>query len=184
MTIPIKNHTKNMMHRRGFTLIEIMVVMAIIGIVTAVTIVSFGSGKERKAVEGQARKVAAAIREMQNYALTGKQIGTNVPCKFGPGSILTSDVTFGLMYTYRTGTSCSAGMSASTIIPGMIMSLENGVTFASDSNEFFFTVPRGELDPNGNLPPIDIQLSKGSTTYSVCVYPGGQVKDVAGTTCP
>ena len=87
MTIPIKNHTKNMMHRRGFTLIEIMVVMAIIGIVTAVTIVSFGSGKERKAVEGQARKVAAAIREMQNYALTGKQIGTNVPCKFGVISI-------------------------------------------------------------------------------------------------
>jgi prepilin-type N-terminal cleavage/methylation domain-containing protein len=177
-----------MIHRRGFTLIEIMVVMAIIGVITAVTIVSFGSGKERKAVEGQARKVAAAIREMQNYALTGKQVGSNVPCKFGPGSAMSGDIIVPLRYSYRTGTSCSAGMSASTDIPGMTMSLENGVTFASDSNEFFFTVPRGELVDFMGVPistTVNIQLSKGSTTYySVCVYPGGQVKDVAGATCP
>ena len=58
------------MQKNGFTLIEIMVAMAIVGIMSAMVLTSLSSGKERKVVEGEARRVAAAIREIQNYALT------------------------------------------------------------------------------------------------------------------
>lgn len=164
---------------------EIMLVMAIIGTMSAMVFTSLQSGKERKAVEGEARKVAAAIREVQNYALTGKQINGQVPCRFVVSQISIGDTSLPLKEVHRTGASCAAGTSAPTLMPDMTVRLLNGVTFANDVNfEFSFTVPRGELNPNGNATPINMRLSKGSTTYSVCVYPGGQVKDVSGAACP
>lgn len=173
------------MWKNGFTLIEVLVVMAIIGIMSAVVFASLSAGKEKKIVEGEARKVASAIREVQNYALTGKQIIGQVPCKFGVVQFTTGDNQISVSESHRTGASCSLGASAPTFIPGMTITLSNGVTFANDLNfEFYFVVPRGELDPNGNTTPINIQLNKGSTTYSVCVYSGGQVKDVSGAACP
>ena len=173
------------MQKNGFTLIEIMVAMAIVGIMSAMVLTSLSSGKERKVVEGEARRVAAAIREIQNYALTGKQISGQVPCRFGVGAISIGDISMLLNESHRTGASCAAGASAPAPIPGMAVTLSNGVTFTADVNaDFFFTVPRGELNPNGNATPIKLQLGKGSATYSVCVYPGGQVKDVMGASCP
>lgn len=170
---------------KGFTLVEIMIVIAIIGILSAAGITSLSSGKERKVVEGEARRLAATIREVQNYALTGKQIGGQVPCKFGVQALTSGDSQMFFAESHRTGASCSVGASVPAAIPSMTINLANGVTVANDLNfDFFFTVPRGELDPNGNTTPINIQLHKGSATYSVCVYPGGQVKDVQGTTCP
>lgn len=174
-----------MLNKNGFTLIEIMIVMVIIGVMSAVVLSSLRSGKEQKAVEGEARRVASAIREIQNYALTGRQISGQVPCRFGVGSISIGDASMILNESHRTGASCSAGASADTAIPGMVVSLANGVRFTADLNaNFFFTVPRGELNPNGNTTPISLRLGKGSTTYSVCVYPGGQIKDVLGASCP
>ena len=174
-----------MLKHKGFTLIEIMLVMAIIGVMSAMVFSSLRSGKEQKEVEGQARRVAAAIREIQNYALTGKQISGQVPCRFGVMSLSIGNTQLVLRESHRTGASCSAGASADANIPGMTVVLANGVRFTADLNaSFFFTVPRGELNPNGNATPISLRLGKGSTTYSVCVYPGGQVKDVAGAACP
>lgn len=174
-----------MLNKNGFTLVEIMLVMAIIGVMSAMVFSSLRSGKEQKAVEGEARRVASAIREVQNYALTGKQISGQIPCRFGVGSIAIGNTSMVLRESHRTGSSCSAGASADAAIPGMTVSLSNGVRFTADVNaSFFFTVPRGELNPNGNATPIGLRLGKGSTTYSVCVYPGGQVKDVMGASCP
>lgn len=174
-----------MLRTKGFTLIEVMAVMAIIGVMSAMVFTSLRSGKEQKTVEGEARKVAAAIREVQNYALTGKQIGGSVSCKFGIMPLTAGDSQIILTESHRTGSSCSTGISAAAAIPGMTINLSNGVTFSNDLDyNFFFTVPRGELDPNGNATPIGLRLGKGSTTYSVCVYPGGQVKDVSGAACP
>ncbi len=172
-----------MLKYRGFTLIEVMAVMAIVGVMSAMVFTSLRSGKEQKSVEGEARKVAAAIREVQNYALTGKQIGGSVPCRFGVEALTAGDAQIKSKESHRTGASCSSGASIPATIS--IITLSNGVIFANDLDyDFFFTVPRGELDPNGNVTPIGLRLSKGATTYSVCVYPGGQVKDVSGAVCP
>lgn len=73
-------NTKN---KSGFSLVELIVVMAIIVIMTGVLLVSQGgNNRNQEDVEAAARKVAAQLRQLQNEALSGKQIGGTSACYF------------------------------------------------------------------------------------------------------
>jgi len=170
-----------MMRKKGFTLVELMIVMAIVGIMTAVTIVSLSGARDRKAAEGEARKFAAVVREVQNYALTGKQLGTGlVTCSVGMNAIASGATSYGIFYTYRSGDDCNTSASNAFVTN----TISNGVAFSSAANAFSFSVPRGEINLGGNPDPIPIQLSKGSATYTVCIYRSGRIEDVNGSVCP
>ena len=74
---------KNNKNKRGFSFLEMVVIVAIISIMTSVMMVVTFKERDRKEIEAVGREVTAAIREAQNYALTGKQQGTGLPCSFG-----------------------------------------------------------------------------------------------------
>lgn len=173
---------KYMMRKKGFTLVELMIVMAIVGIMTAVTIVSLGDARDRKAAEGEARKFAAVVREVQNYALTGKQLSAGeVTCSVGMRTIALATgatTSYDIFYTYRSGADCNT----STAVIFATNTLLNEVEFSNATTAFSFSVPRAELNFSG--PPKSFVLSKGSATYAVCVYPSGRIEDVSGSTCP
>ena len=64
--------------RRAFTLIEMMVVIAIIGIVSGLGVLSIVSGKGATRVKGATRDVYAAIRHARSIALvTGQRVLVN-----------------------------------------------------------------------------------------------------------
>ena len=64
--------------RRAFTLIEMMVVIAIIGIVSGLGVLSITSGKGAARVKGATRDVYAAIRHARSIALvTGQRVLVN-----------------------------------------------------------------------------------------------------------
>lgn len=68
-------------NRRGFSFMELMVVIAIIMIMTVVMLVISVQDRERKKYQAAGREVTAVVRETQNNALTGKQFITNeLPC--------------------------------------------------------------------------------------------------------
>lgn len=162
----------------GFTLVEVMVVMAMISIMVAVTLVTIGDARDKKIVEGEARKLSAVMRELQNYALTGKQMVANqVTCGVGIEAIANGATSYAPFYTYRTGTDCSTP-SANT--PLTTNTLLPGVTFSTATGVVSFSVPRGEV----NGAPARIGVSKGSVVYSVCLYQSGRIEDVSGATCP
>lgn len=181
---------KKFFAKKGFTLIELMIVVAIVGIMTAATMVSLSSGREAKQVEGEARKFASAIRELQNYALTGKKFHATEPtCQAGLRVIFENNVSTPFpSYKYRSGTDCGT----MTIASSGTFALGNGVRFGDGSGLFafsglYFTVPRGDMVNAANVAIASttrVSLKKGSSVWSVCIYPGGRVEEYSGASCP
>ena len=142
---------------------EIMVVIAIIGIMSAVALVSLSKGKEQKAVEAAAREVASAIREAQNYALTGK----------GADSTCTIYIFF--------CTNLSANYSIACGSNAINYTLKNGVNFDSGctSTNIIFPIPWATLSVN----PDAIVLKKGNSCYQIDVNIAGNITE-SSITCP
>lgn len=145
----MKKFSKN---KNGFTLMELMIAMAIVAIMTVIGIVSIQSGKVKSQLEASAREVSVAIREAQNNALSGKNASIENNCN-------QYDFTYG-------GTTYSVGTVSGSGCPLAIYALKNGVTFASGGN-FNFSIPLGTFSiiSGGN----SIQLKKGSDYYYVCI---------------
>ncbi|MFZ1720353.1 MAG: type II secretion system protein [Candidatus Moraniibacteriota bacterium] len=177
--------------KKGFTLVELMVVMAMTAIMLAVTLTSLSGVKDRKAVEGEARKMAATIREMQNYALTGRQMGVGqVTCGVGIDSISDTDTSYRVSYAYRSGATCA---NSPTFVSLSTNSLSNGVKFfvgsSNTTDAFYFKVPRGNLMDRSSVAVTTAQLivlQKNTASYSVCIYPVGIVTETEGVlpSCP
>lgn len=69
--------------RKGFSLMELMMVIVIISIMTAVIIANLNSTKSNAAFQTSTREIASAIKLAQSYALQGKTEGGTTPCGFG-----------------------------------------------------------------------------------------------------
>lgn len=176
---------------KGFTLAEILVVMAMTAIMIAVTMTPLSGAKDRKAVEGEARKLAATIREVQNYALTGKVMETGrVTCGVGIDNIGDGDTSYVISYAWRSGTNCADAPTFAELAP---IGLSNGVHFFVDASNttdaFYFKVPRGNLMDRSSVAVTTAQLivlQKNTASYSICVYPSGAVTETPGVlgSCP
>ncbi len=68
---------------KAFTLIELMVVIAIIGVMTAIGFGILQNQKSSSALTNAQREVASAIKLAQTYALQGKTVNGTTPCGFG-----------------------------------------------------------------------------------------------------
>lgn len=68
----------------GFTLIEILVVLAVIGTITGIVIFNIGTERQNSALFRSAQKLSLDLRRAQNYALSSKTFKiTGIPCGWG-----------------------------------------------------------------------------------------------------
>ena len=75
----IKNKFKNSLSikRRGFSLLELVIIIAIMSIMTGATLAFIGNNKNNTELNAATSEVISVLRETQNYALTGRKAGTN-----------------------------------------------------------------------------------------------------------
>lgn len=70
-------------HNRGFTLIEALVVIFIIGLVSAILIVNWRRNEKQYQVQRIAQEIVQNIRRAQDMALNSFKYGTEVPYSYG-----------------------------------------------------------------------------------------------------
>lgn len=169
---------KNNVKYKAVTLLELLTVIAIIGIMTAAGLVSLNSGKTMAKLQAAQREVASAIKLTQSYALQGKVTpeGTT-PCGYGfrfdPSDTI-NKAKYEIFYNtwgptgwgaytsceemnkyadarhWKNGFSHSPALVSSQLNNGVILSLPDIYAGGSPPNttEIYFTIPGGGIYGN------------------------------------
>jgi prepilin-type N-terminal cleavage/methylation domain-containing protein len=154
--------------RRGTSLIEVMAVIAIIAIVSGALMVAFSRNRQASNLEAAGRQLAADIRTVQNYALSGKMQGSTIPCSYGVvwGTGATE---YNVTYKKLAGVDTCGNSNPTTIKTAQ---LPSGVTFGSGS-AITFLLPRADFAVYHS----SITLKAGSLTKLICIYRNGKILD-------
>lgn len=153
-------------------MIELLIVVAIIGIMTVIAALSLGNGRIEKETETNAREFVAVVREAQNYALTGKQfIASTNPCGF---VVSWSGTNYMMTYRYRDASDNCNQTQLMITYP-----LKNGVSFNAGGS-VDFSLPHATFSGGDK----NAQFTKQSINHVACIYADSRISNSAGTTCP
>ena len=181
---------------KGFSLMELMIVIAIIGVMTSVGLVSLNYSKTARALENASREVAAAVREAQNNALSGRQPDAD-QTSCGHGFYFDRSENDSRYFIYdnyvSTGETSCADVTRKryTVADSNISStytLKDGVVFRSEKIDLYFESPHAAAYSGGedfNTGTKTIILEKKEQESYVCVYADGNVIENGSlSTCP
>jgi prepilin-type N-terminal cleavage/methylation domain-containing protein len=195
-----------MKNRKGFTLPEVLVVIAIMAIMTAVVLISQQNTRNQRYLEAGGRQFAAVVQELQNNTLTGKQISAGrTICGYGFRiADSPNNKTYDLYYNYvpDSAHSCS-GEGETTAVPrgynaefsnlyGQNNSFGNNVSAAVSSLDgAYFSIPYANAyGGNGSVLPANFKITLShvsvSQNYTICIYSGGRIEEpgINTSTCP
>lgn len=68
--------------QKGFTIIELLVVIGIMGLMATLMVVQFNLTRSRRALNLAANELSTNIRKTQSYALSARDVAPSVPAKF------------------------------------------------------------------------------------------------------
>ena len=74
---------KKIKQRQGFTLIESMIVLFIIGLLSFIGAIGFGKVNRQKMVQQAAYRISTDISASRDYSVFGKQVSGKYPCGYG-----------------------------------------------------------------------------------------------------
>lgn len=153
--------------RQGFSLVELVIVMAIITIMTVVLFVSMSNKKAVADVDVAVRQVAAQLRVLQNEALSGKQIDGKNVCKYE------FDAPIGSSYTIKYS-DCAASPSVIDAGTQSVDFTKKRVSFIGSDVNLYFSSPLGNVD---GVKTIKIKSTTASVCMSVEVLENGSITE-------
>jgi len=136
----------------GFTLIELIVVMTIIGSLLAIASLGFNSWQKKYNVEAQVKQMVQDINEYRVTAMTRKQ-------KHSVNLNANS-------YVFRSYSSEEESLAAGTIVNGGTRNVSYGLK--SDATTFYNNT-RFEIDQRGMITPVGtVYLDNSDSAYLNC----------------
>ncbi len=165
---------------RGFTLLEMLLVMGIIGVMSTVVLAINLDAKKQEVLKNSAREVASITREAQHYALTGARMdNTHFPCQY---QVEKSGNGLKISYKYHLGDTLCSDVANLHSQDYYTFPIDSSVT-VEHFNPIIFTVPHGTTNIAAGENVRRITLTSGSDTFSVCVYRSSNIKEVKGSSC-
>lgn len=147
---------------RGFTLVEVIVVIAIIGILSTITIISFSPLSKRTKLNASVDEVASALNLAKGYSLQGRMpAGLSSIC--GYGFKFTSTTQYQIFYYYYydgSGNLDCSNRSNFTETAVNTQTLKTGTVLNSPApgatSTIYFNIPRATVvffpaNPNFNI---------------------------------
>lgn len=185
-TMRLQPTTYNLQPNSGFTLIELIISMAVVSLVAAATIASFRNGEKNQSLASASDLITNAARNAQNFALTSKQIA-NSTCVLN--TILTKDpVSYVIFFTpsqtqqlYGIDKCGTANLIESYSLPPKIQVQSNGYRLngaAVAALQIKFTPPFATMTASSNTTinqGVFNLFAAGSVIVEVA---GGQAKTV------
>lgn len=180
----------------GVTYVELLVTVAIIGIVSVLAIASYVGGEQRQKVTFAVHQIEQDIRRTQALSLAGKKDSTTAdrPCGYGVKFILNSG-SYTLFRELPIGTDCSdSGIrnkeyntSAGEEIENGLVSLPADITVTSITKDaisagdinIFYTVPFAQIffDADSSATSeVNVQIrNKSGFTKNIVIKKSGEI---------
>jgi prepilin-type N-terminal cleavage/methylation domain-containing protein len=164
----------------GFTLIEVMAVIAIISIMTSILFVSFDGPKKQTYLDNARRQFITDLRFLQQSTLSG-----TVPSGIS-GSVCGHGLhrngtgyQFFVITKVHAGGDCSNAYSkifATGNSYGSVKTFERGVALGT-APDLYFETPHAKVYSNGAEGNVSYTLNLDSESLQVCVSSSGNIKE-------
>ena len=164
--------------KRGFTLVELLVSMAIFIVLVSVTLVNMRAGETSKTLRYAAQEFTSQLERMRNFSQTGATSGGMVPrggygISFAYGSDATVSYTAFADKDPLVNKQMDSGESL-----GVVYSLPRNMYFSSFTGmaspaHIVFTPPYGDIWINGAQPVGNIELelrAKGKSEIQKIIF--------------
>lgn len=164
---PFTNHQRAI-NRLGYTLIEILVGMSIIGLIFSFGYISYRDFARRQSLLGSARRLKADLRLAQEHALSGKK-PSSVACS-AEGSLNGYDFYVDSTTSYVIQANCTGGL-----VDDKVVEISSEISLTAVPNRFTFKVVGKGTSLSG---PATITLTQAVTenTQIVTISPEGEIK--------
>lgn len=180
---------KKLAAKRGFSLVEVLIVMAIMVIMTATIFLNRNDKKPFNDVEVASRQIASQVRSLQNEALNGKRFDTNGD---GVNDINACGMRFNTNPQDATKTYMISYYDCNSVpglIAGSLQKLHVGKSSTDASvniqGDYYvqFNSPRADILTNlpvfPTTPAIEIKSVGNSAKSLVCIYSNGSILETS-----